>query len=259
MPRIFVAIFVCDIFLSKGEYVKKFNILYIILPILIALVIALASILGVYIMRDKNKKSDYWQMKYDSFKVQNANLSKGQIVFVGDSITDFYPLDDYYADLNLATYNRGIGGDTTGGLLDRMKVSIFDLEPSKIVLMIGVNDIVGGRKNNEYVLNNYDRILKQISQNLPSAEVHCMSLLPICMDIQPYVPNYDIAALNNQILQANTSIEELASNYGYNYHNLNQLVSNEGDSLKSQYTDDGLHLNSAGFEIWTNLLKPFLV
>ena len=130
---------------------KKFNVFYVILPVLVAVIIILASILGVYVMKDKNKKSEYWQLKYDSFVVQNANLSKGQIVFVGDSITDFYPLDDYYADLNLATYNRGIGGDTTGGLLDRMKVSLYDLAPSKIVLMIGINDIFGGGKNNAYV------------------------------------------------------------------------------------------------------------
>ena len=243
----------------KGVYVKKYNVFYVILPILLIAVIVLATILGVYVVRDKDKKSDYWQMKYDSFKVQNANLSKGQIIFVGDSITDFYPLDDYYSDLNLATYNRGIGGDTTGGLLDRMQVSIFDLSPSKIVLMIGVNDVFGGRKSNEYVLDNYEEILTQISDNLPSAEVHCMSLLPVSLDIQPYAPNYDIAELNNRILQINTKIEELASGFGYDYHNLNQLVSCDGDSLKTQYTDDGLHLNSAGFEVWTNLLKPFLI
>ena len=190
---------------------KKINVFYVILPVLVAVIIILASILGVYVMKDKNKKSEYWQLKYDSFVVQNANLSKGQIVFVGDSITDFYPLDDYYADLNLATYNRGIGGDTTGGLLDRMKVSLYDLAPSKIVLMIGINDIFGGGKNNAYVKNNYNKILKKISKNLPDAKVYCMSLLPISLELQHIAPQIDIAAKNNQVLEMNTEIQSLAT------------------------------------------------
>ena len=238
---------------------KKSTFFGIILPIILVFVISSALILGYFMTHSKAKKSDYWKMKYDSFDVQNANLSKGQIVFVGDSITDLYPLDDYYTDLNLATYNRGIGGDTTGGLLDRMQVSIFDLTPSRIVLMIGINDIVGGGKNNNYVLHNYNLILEQISKKLPDTKVLCMSLLPISLTLQEYVPQINIKAKNTQVLEANDRIRNLAVLYGYEYYNLNQLVSDEKGSLDMQYSVDGLHLNAAGFEVWTNLLKPHLM
>lgn len=238
---------------------KKSTFFGIILPIILVFVISAALILGYFMTHSKAKKSDYWKIKYDSFEVQNANLSKGQIVFVGDSITDLYPLDDYYTDLNLATYNRGIGGDTTGGLLDRMQVSIFDLAPSKIVLMIGINDIVGGGKNNDYVLHNYNLILEQISKKLPDTKVLCMSLLPISLTLQEYAPQIDIKAKNNQVHKANDRIQNLAALYGYEYYDLNQLVSDEKGSLDMQYSVDGLHLNAAGFEVWTNLLKPYLM
>lgn len=238
---------------------KKSTFFGIILPIILVFVISAALILGYFMTHSKAKKSDYWKIKYDSFEVQNANLSKGQIVFVGDSITDLYPLDDYYTDLNLATYNRGIGGDTTGGLLDRMQVSIFDLAPSKIVLMIGINDIVGGGKNNNYVLHNYNLILEQISKKLPDTKVLCMSLLPISLTLQEYAPQIDIKAKNTQVLEANDRIRNLAALYGYEYYNLNQLVSDDNGSLDMQYSNDGLHLNAAGFEVWTDLLKPHLM
>lgn len=238
---------------------KKSTFFGIILPIILVFVISAALILGYFMTHSKAKKSDYWKAKYNSFEVQNANLSKGQIVFVGDSITDLYPLDDYYTDLNLATYNRGIGGDTTGGLLDRMQVSIFDLAPSKIVLMIGINDIVGGGKNNDYVLHNYNLILEQISKKLPDTKVLCMSLLPISLTLQESVPQIDIKAKNTQVLQTNERIQNLSALYGYEYYNLNELVSDDNGSLDMQYSNDGLHLNAAGFEVWTDLLKPHLM
>ena len=62
-------------------------------------------------------------------------------MFVGDSITDLYVLDDHYADLPQAVYNRGIGGDTTAGVLARLQVSVLDLQPDVVVLMIGTNDL----------------------------------------------------------------------------------------------------------------------
>ena len=238
---------------------KKSTFFGIILPIILVFVISSALILGYFITYKKVDRSDYWREKYNSFKVQNANLSKGQIIFVGDSITDLYPLDDHYTDLNLATYNRGIGGDTTDGLLDRLQVSIFDLAPSKIVLMIGINDIFGGGKNNDYVLNNYNLILEKISKKLPDTKVFCMSLLPISLTLQEYAPQIDINAKNAQVLAANQRIQNLATLYGYEYYNLNELVSDQNGSLDMQYSVDGLHLNAAGFEVWTDLIKPHLI
>ena len=125
--------------------------------------------------------------------------------------------------------------------------------------MIGINDIVGGGKNNNYVLHNYNLILEQISKKLPDTKVLCMSLLPISLTLQEYVPQINIKAKNTQVLEANDRIRNLAVLYGYEYYDLNQLVSDEKGSLDMQYSVDGLHLNAAGFEVWTNLLKPHLM
>ena len=148
----------------KKSKLKDIIYLSVILVLLVSTVIL--SVIVVLDKKEEESLEHYYNMKCYSFGVQNANLSDGQIIFVGDSITDLYPLDSYYSDLDLATYNRGIGGDTTKGVLERMDVSIFDRSPKKIVLMIGTND-VNGKNEDSYILDNYRQIIDEIREKLP--------------------------------------------------------------------------------------------
>ena len=233
---------------------NKRDLIYI--PIISVLIIAL---LVVSFFAFKPHDSSYYEKKCQSFEIQNANLSKGQIVFVGDSITDFYPLDDYYSDLDLSVYNRGIGGDTTDGLLNRMKISLFDLKPSKIILMIGVNDLYGGGKNIDYVFENYKTIISQIETNLPETKVYCMSIISQNEKLTQ-LANIDITDKIEKIITLNEKIKNFVqTKTTLSYVDLFSATSDENNRLISSYTDDGIHLNSAGFEVWTSLLKPLLV
>ena len=230
----------------------------IVFSIIIAIIVAFCILSALLISKQKSSaSSDYWQQKVSSFEVQNSNLSQGQIVFIGDSITDLYHLDDHYADLPLAVYNRGIGGDTTSGVLKRMKVSLFDIAPSKIVLMIGINDINGG-VNIETVAKNYQEILKQIKENLPTTQVFCMSVLPIGSKILDYI-DINLNERNALIKQFNVKVQNLATQFEYTYLDLFSLVCDEDEKMKNEYTIDWGHLSEAGFTVWTNLVKPYLI
>lgn len=200
---------------------------------------------------------EYYEDKCYAFGLQNYNLSKGQIIFVGDSITDLYPLDDYYGDLPLATYNRGIGGDTTQGVLDRLQVSIFDLKPTKVVLMIGTNDVDGG-KSKEYILDNYKKIIEEIIKELPEVELYCMSIIPQNEVLESY-STLDTKANNVKIQEINAQIKVLAEERDAVYVDLYPHLLGAEGNLDKSYSDDGLHLNAGGFVVWTNLLKPYLV
>ena len=94
----------------KKINLNKKDIIYLsaISVLLIITIVLSVSLYWANVKKLSWQANDYYNNKVMSFGVQNANLSKGQIVFVGDSITDLYPLDDYYADLDLACYNRGI-------------------------------------------------------------------------------------------------------------------------------------------------------
>ena len=176
-------------------------------------------------------------------------------VFIGDSITDRYRLDDHYSELSLATYNRGIAGDKTGGVLSRLEVSLFALEPTKVSLLIGINDVTHG-VSDQTLLANYEEILDQIQARLPEAEVCCISILPVNADCADYKIDYE--DVTERIPALNATIQALAEAHGYRFVNLYPLFADEEGYLIAEYSTDGLHLSAAGYEIWTNVLKPKL-
>lgn len=232
---------------------KTKNILmYVILAILF---IVVSGTVAATVVVNKNKQvaSDYYNKKCAAFEMQNYNAAIGQIVFIGDSITDGFVLDNYYAGYPLATYNRGIGGDSTAGVLKRLNVSAFDLAPTKIVLMIGINDINGGLSKTT-IVKNYEEILSRISENLPSTEVYCMSILPVNETLNKHL-NVDVKKINNTVREINKEIDKLAIKFNYTYVNLFPYFSDENDMLHEKYSVDGVHLTDAAYRVWSHHLK----
>jgi lysophospholipase L1-like esterase len=237
--------------------INYFHYIYIaIITILATTVVVLA--ININNEREMTPHQQYYQNKCNSYLVQNTNLSKGQIVFIGDSITDLYPLDNYYVDLDLATYNRGIGGDTTSGVLNRLEVSLFDIKPSKIVLMIGTNDI-NGNVQTPKILANYNEILTKIKRELPDTQIYCVSIIPQNLALETY-SNIKVEETTKTILEINAQLKQMTENEAnVTYIDLFPLLADDNNMLIEEYSDDGLHLNAAGFEVWTNLLKPYLI
>ena len=161
-------------------------------------------------------------------------------------------MDDYYSELPLATYNRGISGDTTGGVLNRLKISLFDIKPSKVILMIGINDINWEVPNSE-ILQNYKDILKEISTNLPQTEVFCVSILPENKDLW-----VDVDKNNQTIMEINPQIKKFAEEFEFTYVDMFSQVADLNNYLIKEYSDDGLHLNHNGYVKFSSCLKPYL-
>ena len=78
----------------------------------------------------------------DNRKLPPADPNKPRVVFFGDSITDFWHLNEYFPDRNFV--NRGISGQITGEMLGRMKADVIDLRPSAVVILAGTNDLARG-------------------------------------------------------------------------------------------------------------------
>lgn len=96
----------------------------------------------------------------------------GGIMFLGDSITAFWP-PDMMPD---GSYNRGISGDTTGGVLNRTWLIIKE-QPDEIYLMIGVNNLHGGW-GEDGILTDLNQILLEITEELPGTKITVSSILP---------------------------------------------------------------------------------
>ena len=101
--------------------------------------------------------------------------SQGKIVFVGDSIVGGWKLDKDFA--GKPVINRGIGGDTSRGLLFRFQEDVLDLHPKAIVIEIGANDISADGPVSG-TLSNYNAILDLAQKASPDTPIFILALLP---------------------------------------------------------------------------------
>ena len=197
----------------------------------------------------KTKHSTYYYQRASLF--EELAISKNDIVFVGNSITDggewFELLDNKHVK------NRGISGDTTQGVIDRLK-PITEGKPKKIFLLIGTNDISRGRKLDD-VLKQLTEIVKNIKKDSPRTQIYIQSILPMNPDLKMFsghTKRYKEIAPLNEMIEAMTISEDVT------YINLYSSFADEEGKLKLIYTNDGLHLMGTGYSNWARLIKPYL-
>ncbi len=188
--------------------------------------------------------------KVNAFKKQNLYIKKGGIAFVGDSITQDYNVYDYFAEYHV--YNRGIGGDTTKGLLKRLDVSVFDLEPSHVFLLIGTNDfaLLGAKPKEVY--DRIKEITEIIQHQLPHTKIFVQSIYPvnITMDKNTVYPRN-----NKDIQNCNQLLKSLK---GITFIDVYEKLIDEQHHLRKAYAVEGLHINAEGYEQITKILKSYL-
>jgi lysophospholipase L1-like esterase len=190
----------------------------------------------------------------NEFKIYNLFAKPGGIVFVGDSLTQRYPLNEFYAGLHV--YNRGIDGDTTTGVLKRLALSIFDLKPKVLVLQIGTNDLQVGGLDKETTVNNIKTIIQDIKAELPDLKIVLVSLYPVNETAENFVEkiivgprkNVDLQWINDQIKK----IKEVV------FVDVFPLLLDDNGQLNLRYTKEGLHLSLSGYATITPPIKEVI-
>ena len=183
----------------------------------------------------------FYASKLEAFAAENALYEDYEVdvAFIGDSLTDGYDVKSAYPFYTVV--NRGIAGDTTIRLEERLQVSLYDLKPKVVVMLIGAN-------NFHTMLSNYERILKGFQENLPDTKIILVSLT--CMGGE-WGKNNQIAAYNN------VRIEKLAIKYNYTFVDLYApLMNPETGEIYDEYTTDGGHLTPLGYEVFTQTVTP---
>ena len=224
-------------FLKRLTKITKKQV-FITLGIILAL--ALATTLIITFSRP-TEIENHWDVLNERYNLENETALKGQIVFLGDSITEGFSVNDFLTS-DLVLYNRGIGGDTTGGILNRLETNVLAIEPKIIVMLIGINDIHGGIDVSK-IAENIDMILATIKAALPDCLVYIESIYPTNGSTYPTLIDYW-----EEILQCNLNLQTLCLEYGYTYINIYPLLL-DGSQLNPDYSGDGLHLNAAGYDI----------
>lgn len=174
-------------------------------------------------------------------------ISKGAIVFVGNSITEGGNWDELFPDKVIL--NRGIGGDVTEGVLNRLD-EIIRHQPSKIFICIGTNDIAKGLTQEE-ILSNYSQILESLKSKLPDTKIYIQSILPVGDKVI-------FGHSNKRIIPLNKALEKLSSDYNLTYIDLHPFFIDKNGCLKSECTNDKLHLLGEGYLIWKKIIEPYI-
>lgn len=196
----------------------------------------------------------------EEYHKRNLTAVKGGIDFVGSSLMEMFPIEQWVGELpqpKPVVYNRGVGGYKTTDLIPILDICVYELEPRKVFINIGTNDLSDSRIPMSEIISNYETIISRIEQQLPETQIYCMAYYPV---------NYDAAAenmkeclkirSNEKISLANEEVRKLADRHGKRFININRNLMDNSGNLKAEYTIEGLHINHDGYRaIFDDLMK----
>ena len=201
----------------------------------------------------------------EKYRQLNKSAKKGQILFVGSSLMEHFPINEILMSRGLSTviYNRGISGYTIPELLESMDEQIFDLEPSVIFINIGTNDISRSEETAEGFEADYRNVLSQIKERLPKTKVYVMAYYPVNVELAKKVvawPEAPLAAeLRLQRLdKANAIAESLAKEIGYEFINVNDGLAGVDGQTRKEYSTDGIHMWPKAYEIIFDNMSKYI-
>ena len=201
---------------------------------------------------------DWKKAKYrlaEEWITLNQTCEKGAVVFAGSSLMEMFPVEKFAKEEGTdfpTVYNRGLGGWRTEDMLPMLDTLVIDLQPRRVFINIGTNDLSDPTVTIEALIARYDQILMQIEQGVPGVEIILMAYYPI---------NYDAAdegmkatlriRTNERIREANAAVEALAAQRGHRYIDVNSPLTDDQGRLKAEYTIEGMHIYEEGYRaIW---------
>jgi lysophospholipase L1-like esterase len=195
--------------------------------------------------------------KYSTYYYQRASLfevlpvDSDDILFVGNSITDGGEWCELFQNPNVK--NRGISGDTTQGVYDRLD-ALLKGTPAQIFLLIGINNVPRG-ESADSIAAGIRRIVQRIRQESPATEVLVQSVLPVT----PQYGKFDGHTSRWQLVpEINRRVRRLAQEEKVTYIDLFSHFADAEGKMKPEYTNDGLHLKGNGYLLWKEMVQPFL-
>lgn len=167
--------------------------------------------------------------------------SSSDIVMFGDSYIEYGNWSDIFP---VKISNRGIAGDDTMGMLSRTDQALKE-KPKKVFIMAGINDID-----------------KNIPVSVTVKNINTIADILKDRGIDVYVNSVVYSGesqikRNKYISEINKGLMEGAKEHGYTFINLNDVIAPDKIMLK-RYSSDDTHLNSEGYKVWRDKLKPYM-
>jgi len=204
------------------------------------------------------------QAKIDAYRILNRYAVKGQTVFAGSSLMEFFPIHELQqaSGKRFTLYNRGVAGFVTRELLASLDACILELAPSRLFINIGTNDLGEPDYTIAGLVGRYEEILRRVQEHLPDCRIVLLKYYPVNAETE--FPGVDPAGAaeffsrrnNGTLAQANEAVQQLAERLGLEYVDANQGLTDERGNLNEAYTMDGIHMFANGYKIvWDNLQR----
>ena len=191
----------------------------------------------------------------EKYALENQQLLEqhndgNRIVFIGDSITEFWERYDSMFFSQNTYINRGISSQTTSQILERFQNDVIDLQPKSVIILAGINDIA---ENNGPILLEeiMANIIKMVEKSLKNKiEVLLCSVLPANNFYwNPKIQPIEKIMQLNQMIKAYSLVKQIKC---VDYYT--QMV-DEYLGLDKKYTDDGVHPNLEGYLKMKSILE----
>jgi lysophospholipase L1-like esterase len=174
---------------------------------------------------------------------------KHSLVFLGDSITQGWGDELGRSFPGVKVANRGISGDTTRGVLIRLREDVLALEPSGVVLLIGTNDL-DEQAEPETIAANLKLILAELKRHNPKMPIVLCQVFPSSAEKKR--PAEKIKKVNQLYAAAVKGDPQIIL-----IETWVLFADSKGDAPLAEFPDL-LHPNEAGYRKWAAALQPIL-
>lgn len=182
--------------------------------------------------------------------VQPPAPGEKRVVYMGDSITDFWINYDPDFFSGKPYLDRGISGQTTGQMLVRFREDVLNLKPDVVVILAGINDLAqnNGPSKIEDIFGNIVSMVELAKAN--HIKVVLSSLLPAY--VMSWRPNINPVPL---VKALNEMIKTYADQNKLVYLDYFTAMVDERQGLSSQLAKDEVHPNLNGYKVMEPLAE----
>lgn len=200
--------------------------------------------------KETKKEAAAEKPKSQGAAVNNASVKNnaGPVVFLGDSLTEGLSAYGFFPDAVIA----GINSLNTLSAQEHV-YEIASVHPSKLFILLGINDIWEG-DSVEGFIERYRELITRFEEQTPGTRIYIESMLPVstaAMERNPHI--------NNTIIDGvNVELKKMAQELKTDYIDVNTVMKDENGNLRSEYTNDGVHLIDYYYPVWTEQLDKYV-
>jgi lysophospholipase L1-like esterase len=167
-------------------------------------------------------------------------------LFLGDSLIEFGEWGEMFPTLMID--NRGVAGETVGGLLARLEVTADSITaPELILIMSGINNVA---MEDFTFLATYEKVVQLLAARFPQAAIFVNCLLPVRL---PWFSE-------DTVPRVNSLLQQLARRTGVEFLDIYQSFTDDRGRIDAQcFLEDGVHLSPHGYRVWAAALTAFLL